>query len=804
LKQIWKQHCAQVLSRKVYLDDLRGCTRSFPQDCAAFSAMTYNGERLPPQASFSSLSGSDDGGDARRSHIATSLSNSLMEDSYPPRLSRESNLSQHSTQSQDSSKYNQARQPINDAVRSAFDTNATTNTAIAPEVLQQITSQITANVLQQLKASNLPLPNQQPPHSMDAASLTAADSPPLDRSTVYTPPTPHRYSDEVHGGHASPSFPPPPNQSDLRRSPGTDQRPISPLSQASHLSESEANQSRPRGPKRVSTNGDMTIVERVWGQLFTEQGHATPRLGQFLRGIAVHLIEDYEPKHSLVITPAKMQRYYEETKLSNELYPWKVVFDDRTSSISRMFRDVECQHHLVQEKVNERPDLPGLTPQGFENWATLLLKAHPDQEFERLAKTALDMPISNPDEKKERFPKELSRRLFPTHGDTEVSYKLQKAMSVHCNVNFTSRNSSTASNPPLSTSSIADDASSRTAVRTSPEKQDATLNAPLSSMTSSVSSIERERKPYGGSQPAESVNGDSIENTEDVPTPQPIERERKPYVAVAGRGKNYDIVDKPNYVPEPKPSVAPSSKASNTYAPVKAPTEVPKAVPPPIAIHQNLNAVPVDIPETRPRPSTQYHQDPPRSGRNRSPSASKENGASTYARRTEPEVAYMSSSYHSDHHDDARRYKDYEAGRERLANDRYDAARMAAYDPRERGRDQGRRPRMQSISSAGTGFVDVARSPTLRSSAAPQGAYPSSFPPNEDEYYLSRVSSNPNSSNHYSSMGGPPASISTGFPPPPPPVSNSSVRDPGYGYPPPASGVHPPSSYKDIRYSDPR
>ena len=33
-------------------------------------------------------------------------------------------------------------------------------------------------------------------------------------------------------------------------------------------------------------------------------------------------IEDYEPKHSLVVTPNKMVKYYEDVKLSHEIYPW--------------------------------------------------------------------------------------------------------------------------------------------------------------------------------------------------------------------------------------------------------------------------------------------------------------------------------------------------------------------------------------------------------------------------------------------------------------------------------------------------
>lgn len=93
------------------------------------------------------------------------------------------------------------------------------------------------------------------------------------------------------------------------------------------------------------------------------------------------------------------------------------IFDDRTSSISRIYRDIEAEHHLVQDPQNlkERPDIPGLTPRGFEKWYTIMIQANPDREFARLQKTVLDMPINNPDDRKERFPKELPRRLFLVH-----------------------------------------------------------------------------------------------------------------------------------------------------------------------------------------------------------------------------------------------------------------------------------------------------------------------------------------------------------------------------------------------------
>ncbi|KIW94876.1 uncharacterized protein Z519_04854 [Cladophialophora bantiana CBS 173.52] len=775
--------------------------------------MSSHNDRLPPQPSVTS---SGDDGDTRRLH--PTLSNSATEEGRYRRLSGASSSSQQTSHNPDPSRYHQARQPINDAVTSAFNTaDATSYGGFSPELLQQITSQITANVLQQLKTANLyPPPHQPPPvgSQMDTSS-SAAGSPPLDRATVYTPPTPHRCSEDAGVSQASPQFPPPSSQSSSFRapSPGVERRAVSPLSQTGHVSENEANQTRPRGPGRVATREDATILERVWGQLFTEQGEATPRLGQFLRGIATYLIEDYEPKHSLVITPTKMQRYYEDTRLANEFYPWNIIFDDRTSSISRMFREIECQHHLVQEKLNERPDTPGLTPQGFETWATLLLKAHPDQEYERLAKTALEMPISNPDEKKERFPKELSRRLFPKHGDTEIAYKLQKAMSTHCNVSFASRHSSMAdstSRTSTSTSTatvVAEDSSTKTNLKPPTDKPEHNSNNVQPSPVLSQASLERQRQPYGGTH-SDGVNGDvTDEGDEGTTVSQPIERERKPYVAAPGGGKNYDNIDRPAALPEIRPGPPPQEprlgRSSSLNAASRA-TDASRSGQQPISLHQRPPPPAMEIPESRHhRSNTTYHKDPPQSGRNRSPSMNKESGASSHTRRTDPDVSYMSSSHHSDHHDDTRRYREYEAGRERLANDRYDAARMSAYDPRERDRDRDGRPRMQSVSNAGLGFVDSPRSPTLRTTGG-TSLYSSSLPTagGEEEYYLNRMHTGgaPPSYNGHS----PPSSISTGFqppPPPPPPMireSSSTSRDSGYpSYP--INPGYPPTSYREVR-----
>jgi hypothetical protein len=489
--------------------------------------------------------------------------------------------------------------------------------------------------------------------------------------------------------------------------PPLDQRPTSPLSQASQAEDSDAREdrpSRPRGPKRLSTSSHPSILEKIWGTLFNEQGQATKRLGQFLRGIAVHLIEDYEPKHSLVITPDKMQKYYEDTKLPNEMYPWQTVFDDRTSSISRLYREIEAQHHLVQEKLDERPDTPGLTPVGFERWATLLLLAHPDLEFARLQKTALDMPISNPDDKKERFPKEISRRLFPLHEDVSIVDKLQKAMIINCSISISSkRNNATGSDQRPSRL----DYRPMEAAQTSPtypppppKSFQEPTDTPAASRThaTAFAERERERKPYSNG-PSEAAI-DTTDEEDNLPTPQPIERERKPYVAHPGGGKTYDNdLEKVTSTSSQPPADGTKLTRSSSIA-----SNGQKSRPIPITVHQRgppnaMDNIPMSADSTRQRRSNSiYNRDQPRT-RIRSPSTGQNRD---YGHRSEefPPFHHSASSIDPRDREDpeqARRHRDYERERERLAHDRFDAARIAAYDPRDRERE----PRQRFQSSVG-------------------------------------------------------------------------------------------------------
>lgn len=411
---------------------------------------------------------------------------------------------------------------FHDAVSSAVNSSESTS-YLSPDVLQQIT----ATVIQQLKANGLDNTNNlpgssgppparsqslQPPYiAADVAPRPHSESPPIasqrSGSVPFVDPMSKSYDTQPYVPPSASSSDFPPHQTAETSS----RRRESMSSQGSQRGEA-----RPRPPERDTTAMEMTTLERIWGKLF-EDGKPTKRLSQFLRGIAMHLIEDYPPGNTLVITPDKMQKFYADANVSLDQYPWKDIFDDRTSSISRLFRDLKVQHHLIQpEDLQERPDIPGLTPKGFEKWATVMILAHPDREYERLQKAVLNMPISNPDDKKERFPKEIPRRLFPETGDIQLREETEEYIMKHCGVDLPR---------------ITDERESRsTTAKRSPEP--------------GISSSGRARSYERGRPPPASVSSaiiDDDDDEKDQTTPSvSIERERKPYSAQPGGGKQYN------------------------------------------------------------------------------------------------------------------------------------------------------------------------------------------------------------------------------------------------------------------------
>ncbi|KAJ5387595.1 hypothetical protein N7509_010136 [Penicillium cosmopolitanum] len=417
---------------------------------------------------------------------------------------------------------------LNDAISSAVHSNES-SAYLSPDVLQQIT----ATVIQQLKASGLensnlpgsgsgsgqpPARSQslQPPYSAaDLAPRPHSESPPIASQRSGSVP----FVDPMSKSYDTHPYVPPSAYSNDPRS-RTQQSPESFSRRRESMSSQGSQAPRPKGPERDTTVMEMTTLERIWGKLF-EDGKPTKRLGQFLRGIAMHLIEDYPPGNTLVIVPDKLQKFYADTNVSLDKYPWKDIFDDRTSSISRLFRDVEVEHHLVQSAdLKERPDIPGLTPKGFEKWATMMIQAHPDREYERLQKAVLNMPISNPDDKKERFPKEIPRRLFPDTADIQLREETEEYIMKHCGVDL-----------PRITEEERELSRPSTAKR-SPE--------PAISSSGRARSYERGRPPHTSASASAASSSAVIDDEDEEVTPSvSIERERKPYSAHPGGGKQY-------------------------------------------------------------------------------------------------------------------------------------------------------------------------------------------------------------------------------------------------------------------------
>ncbi|OAK98052.1 hypothetical protein IQ06DRAFT_279087 [Phaeosphaeriaceae sp. SRC1lsM3a] len=393
-----------------------------------------------------------------------------------------------------------SQQPLKNAIGDAFEKSDAAR-MVDPNLIAQITEQVKKSVLEEIKMSVAAsatqaqhvhvAPQQVPP----SPASTSASVPPRD---VYTPPSPKHT-----GFPASASSSPDP----LARDPLLDGNHDTPTPRNGRSvpveAPAEPPSARPTPAPRMATD-DYTPIEKMWQRLFDPEGQPLPRLGQFLRGLALHLVEDYEPKRSLVISPAKMLKFYEEVKLRDEIYPWQDVFGTLSySALAKIYRDMRCQHHLIQEHLADAPYIPALTPDGFQEWMTAMILAYPEQEYERLAKAVLDMPISNADDRKERFPKELPRRLFPQAENLQAQQKCAATLSsegVGC-----LRKAPTFPPPP-------------------PKSQNTSTN------------LERERNPYA-SQPEQKSFGseDEFESTS-----VPIERQRKPYAATPGGGKLYE------------------------------------------------------------------------------------------------------------------------------------------------------------------------------------------------------------------------------------------------------------------------
>lgn len=180
-------------------------------------------------------------------------------------------------------------QPLNAALNNAFDKSDSAQ-RVDPELIAQITAEVKKSVLDEIKMSGVhpgvtaqpqpaPAPQQYDPQSPS----TSASFP---SRNVYTPPSPKHPDYSSHGSES----PDPLSHDPLFD--GTDDTPT-PRYERSAPVDIPLEKSRPRPPPPASSmpnDVEYSPIEKMWQPLFDLQGKPTPRLGQFLRGLAIHLV----------------------------------------------------------------------------------------------------------------------------------------------------------------------------------------------------------------------------------------------------------------------------------------------------------------------------------------------------------------------------------------------------------------------------------------------------------------------------------------------------------------------------------
>ena len=176
------------------------------------------------------------------------------------------------------------QQPLRNALNNAFDKSDTAR-GVDPDLIAQITAEVKKSVLDEIKMSGMggvaggPVPAAPQPYAVQPP-LSATSLPPRN---VYTPPSPKHVD-------LSSSSPDP-----LARDPlldGADDTPTPRFQRSPPPADMPRARvpSRPPPAARLPTEETYTPIEKMWQRLFDHQGQPTPRLGQFLRGLAVHLV----------------------------------------------------------------------------------------------------------------------------------------------------------------------------------------------------------------------------------------------------------------------------------------------------------------------------------------------------------------------------------------------------------------------------------------------------------------------------------------------------------------------------------
>ncbi|KAJ2905257.1 hypothetical protein MKZ38_005959 [Zalerion maritima] len=167
---------------------------------------------------------------------------------------------------------------------------------------------------------------------------------------------------------------------------------------------------------------DFSPIDSKWGVLFDPAtGGPTPRLKIVFRGLARYLIDEIEPRNSIVVTAQKMAALYRTHSVENEPHGYPALFRWATptanSALSELYSAIGAEYYLVPAAPRDPPTVPGLTPEGFATWFTTKVLAYPDEEASRLNRIFEAWPVNADGPldsgKAERLPKMLGRHLLP-------------------------------------------------------------------------------------------------------------------------------------------------------------------------------------------------------------------------------------------------------------------------------------------------------------------------------------------------------------------------------------------------------
>jgi hypothetical protein len=181
------------------------------------------------------------------------------------------------------------QQPLKSAIGHAFDQSDAART-VDPDLIAQIAAEVKKSVLDEIKQSGLPgatpaQPGPAPPqqHIPPSPDSTSASFP---TRNVYTPPSP--FYQDIPGEHP-PTHEPPSRESTFDGA--TDDLPTPRHSSSApiHTPSIDKAPERPAPAARMATD-DFTPIEKMWQRLFDPDGQPLPRLGEFLRGLAMHLV----------------------------------------------------------------------------------------------------------------------------------------------------------------------------------------------------------------------------------------------------------------------------------------------------------------------------------------------------------------------------------------------------------------------------------------------------------------------------------------------------------------------------------